>query len=114
MRTRLLPLAAVLALAAAACPARADTPPSVWDKARDPSVSEHWALHLRVQHLLSAPHDEESDARLSWKRDAELIAVRDYFQVEDDAGERYWIFRAGDGEDACTGSHRWFLHGIFG
>jgi protein ImuB len=49
-----------------------------------------------------------------WKRDAELIAVRDYFQVEDDAGERFWIFRAGDGEDAATGSHRWFMHGIFG
>lgn len=32
-----------------------------------------------------------------WKRDPELLAVRDYFQVEDDAGERYWIFRAGDG-----------------
>jgi protein ImuB len=49
-----------------------------------------------------------------WKRDAELIAVRDYFQVEDDAGERFWIFRAGDGEDAGTGSHKWFIHGIFG
>lgn len=49
-----------------------------------------------------------------WKRDAELIAVRDYFRVEDDAGERFWIFRSGDGEDAATGSHRWFLHGIFG
>jgi protein ImuB len=49
-----------------------------------------------------------------WKRDAELSAVRDYFQVEDDAGERFWIFRAGDGEDAGTGSHKWFLHGIFG
>jgi protein ImuB len=49
-----------------------------------------------------------------WKRDAELIAVRDYFQVEDDAGERFWIYRAGDGEDEATGSHRWFLHGIFG
>jgi protein ImuB len=49
-----------------------------------------------------------------WKQDAELIAVRDYFQVEDDAGERFWIFRAGDGEDAATGSHKWFLHGIFG
>jgi protein ImuB len=49
-----------------------------------------------------------------WKRDVELIAVRDYFQVEDDAGERFWIFRAGDGEDAATGSHNWFLHGIFG
>jgi protein ImuB len=49
-----------------------------------------------------------------WKRDAELIAVRDYFQVEDEAGERFWIYRAGDGEDKATGSHRWFLHGIFG
>ena len=49
-----------------------------------------------------------------WKRDAELIAVRDYFQVEDEAGERFWIFRAGDGVDAATGSHKWFLHGIFG
>ena len=35
-------------------------------------------------------------------------------RVEDEAGERLWIFRAGDGEDAATGSHRWFLHGIFG
>lgn len=49
-----------------------------------------------------------------WKRDAELAAVRDYFRVEDEAGERYWLYRAGDGEDAATGSHRWFLHGVFG
>jgi protein ImuB len=48
-----------------------------------------------------------------WKRDAELTAVRDYFQVEDDAGERFWIYRVGDGEDGATGSHRWFLHGVF-
>jgi protein ImuB len=26
----------------------------------------------------------------------------------------YWVYRAGDGEDPLTGSHRWFLHGIFG
>ena len=49
-----------------------------------------------------------------WTRDAELAAVRDYFRVEDDAGERYWLYRAGDGKDAATGSHRWFLHGVFG
>lgn len=49
-----------------------------------------------------------------WKRDAELAAVRDYFRVEDDAGERYWLYRAGDGEDAATGSQRWFIHGVFG
>lgn len=49
-----------------------------------------------------------------WKRDPELTTVRDYFRVEDDAGERYWVYRAGDGEDPLTGSQRWFLHGIFG
>jgi protein ImuB len=49
-----------------------------------------------------------------WGRDAELATVRDYFQVEDEAGERYWLYRAGDGEHAATGSQRWFLHGVFG
>ena len=49
-----------------------------------------------------------------WKRDAECAAVRDYFQVEDDAGERFWLFRAGDGEDPETGAQNWFIHGIFG
>jgi protein ImuB len=49
-----------------------------------------------------------------WKRDAELAAIRDYFRVEDSAGERYWIYRAGNGEDPETGSHLWYLHGVFG
>ena len=49
-----------------------------------------------------------------WKHDPELAAVRDHFRLEDDAGERYWAYRAGDGEDPLTGSQRWFLHGIFG
>jgi protein ImuB len=49
-----------------------------------------------------------------WKRDAELTTVRDYFQVENEAGERFWLYRVGDGEDAETGSQRWFLHGLFG
>ncbi|WP_354198327.1 Y-family DNA polymerase [Aquamicrobium terrae] len=49
-----------------------------------------------------------------WKRDAELTTVRDYFRVEDETGERYWLFRSGDGEHAESGSQRWYLHGIFG
>ncbi|NRP74985.1 hypothetical protein ILFOPFJJ_05908 [Ensifer psoraleae] len=48
-----------------------------------------------------------------WKRSSEWVAVRDYFVVEDDTGERFWIFRSGDGVDAETGSHKWFMHGIF-
>lgn len=49
-----------------------------------------------------------------WRDDAETAAARDYFRVEDETGERYWIYRAGDGEDTETGSQRWYLHGIFG
>lgn len=49
-----------------------------------------------------------------WKRDKELGAVRDYFVVENEAGERFWIFRQGDGEHADSGSGSWFLQGIFG
>lgn len=49
-----------------------------------------------------------------WKRDAEMDVVRDYFRVEDENGERFWIYRSGDGERPVTGSHRWYLHGIFG
>jgi protein ImuB len=49
-----------------------------------------------------------------WVLDAEIPSVRDYFQVEDESGERFWVFRAGDGEHAATGSQAWFLHGFFG
>ncbi|AYV47555.1 nucleotidyltransferase [Caulobacter flavus] len=49
-----------------------------------------------------------------WKADAELARSRDYFQVEDEGGARYWIYRDGDGEDAASGSQRWFMAGVFG
>jgi protein ImuB len=49
-----------------------------------------------------------------WQRPREMQAVRDYFVVEDEQGERLWVFRAGDGLDTETGSHKWFLHGVFG
>lgn len=49
-----------------------------------------------------------------WHRsDAEMWAVRDYFQVEDEAGDRFWLFRSGDGESLSTGTQAWFIHGKF-
>ena len=48
-----------------------------------------------------------------WKRDAELVAVRDYFKVEDADGERFWLFRSGDEAQVANGVGRWFLHGVF-
>lgn len=38
--------------------ARAETPPSVWDVAKDPPESDRWDLHMRVQRLLHAPAGE--------------------------------------------------------
>lgn len=49
-----------------------------------------------------------------WKRSSERDAVRDYFQVEDEAGQRFWLFRRGDGERAESGDLTWFMHGAFG
>jgi protein ImuB len=48
-----------------------------------------------------------------WKSDRERVATRDYWQVEDDEGRRFWLYRNGDAVDAATGDLRWFLHGIF-
>jgi protein ImuB len=48
-----------------------------------------------------------------WRSDRERIATRDYWQVEDDEGRRFWLYRNGDAVDAATGDLRWFLHGIF-
>ena len=32
--------------------------------------------------------------------------MRYYFPVEDETGERFWIYRRGENEDAATGCHR--------
>ncbi|HYH56825.1 MAG TPA: DNA polymerase Y family protein, partial [Anseongella sp.] len=38
-------------------------------------------------------------------------AHRDYYQVEDEAGQRYWLFR--EGHYSAPPSRKWFLHGFF-
>ena len=48
-----------------------------------------------------------------WRRASESACVRDYFQVEDEEGARFWLYRSGDGEDSATGDMAWHMHGIF-
>ncbi|MEF9601670.1 DNA polymerase Y family protein [Paracoccus sp. PXZ] len=79
-----------------------------------PDHPPNWIRWRGVRRLVRRADGPERIFGEWWKRDAELAAVRDYFRIEDEAGARFWIFRAGDGEDAATGSHRWFLHGVFG
>lgn len=54
--------------------------------------------------------------------DAPALRSRDYYQLEDDTGTRYWVFReglyardeVGDGESGDGAGPRWYLHGLFG
>jgi protein ImuB len=49
-----------------------------------------------------------------WRSPQEMWAVRDYFRVEAEGGERFWLFRRGDGVDEQTENLSWFMHGVFG
>jgi protein ImuB len=49
-----------------------------------------------------------------WKHSGEADAVRDYFQIEDEAGHRFWLYRRGDGLDPRTGDLSWHMQGLFG
>jgi len=49
-----------------------------------------------------------------WRRAGEMWAVRDYFRVEAESGERFWLFRRGDAQEGNTGDLSWYMHGVFG
>lgn len=49
-----------------------------------------------------------------WRTTREMWAVRDYFRVEAESGERFWLFRRGDAIEENTGDLSWYMHGVFG
>jgi protein ImuB len=48
-----------------------------------------------------------------WWKDRPGTRLRDYFKVEDQAGQRLWLYREGLHEDGRGGDPRWFVHGCF-
>ncbi|SDZ56690.1 protein ImuB [Jannaschia faecimaris] len=48
-----------------------------------------------------------------WWRARPGTRLRDYYKVEVEAGERYWLFREGIMGDGRGGEPDWFLHGLF-
>ena len=95
-------------------PARLLHPPQPVDTVSalpdQPPAAFTWRRH---RHRVRRADGPERIAGEWWRRDAELLAVRDYWQVEDDGGRRFWLYRRGDGQDAGTGDLRWFVHGVF-
>jgi protein ImuB len=65
-----------------------------------------------VLHQVAEAQGPERIAPEWWRRSTER--TRDYYVVEDTAGRRFWLYRAGlygRGDDAPPA---WFVHGIFG
>jgi protein ImuB len=67
----------------------------------------------RIRHKVRRADGPERIFGEWWRREGEMRAVRDYWAVEDEAGDRFWLFRSGDGIEAVTGNLAWFLHGVF-
>ncbi len=64
-----------------------------------------------VLHQVADSGGPERIAPEWWRRTDE--ATRDYYLVEDTAGQRFWLFRAGL-YDCEADPPRWFVHGVFG
>ena len=97
-------------------PVRLLSPPERIDKVMaelpdQPPVRFSWRGRMHLVRRADGPERIHGEW---WKRRDEAEAVRDYFQVEDEAGARFWLFRRGDGVDPRTGDQSWWLHGAFG
>jgi len=86
----------------------------IWMVPDDPPSRFAWR---RRTHRIAQSDGPERIAEEWWQPDGRLIgsdglpdAIRDYYRVEDEAGRRFWLFRAGLPGDSppC-----WFIHGIF-
>lgn len=68
------------------------------------------------QHRVKRAEGPERIAEEWWRKPIDAVGtgfVRDYYRVEDEAGGRYWLFRAGLYGDP-ENPPRWWLHGVFG
>ncbi len=99
-------------------PVRLFQPPepveAFWVLPDDPPFRFAWR---RRTHRGAQADGPERIAEEWWQPDGELVgaegcpgAIRDYYRVEDEAGRRFWLFRAGLPGDPPP---RWFVHGIF-
>jgi protein ImuB len=55
---------------------------------------------------------------MEWWRSQEARPTRDYFRVEDETGQRFWLFRDGlygeiRNDDDQAVSPKWYVHGLF-
>jgi len=79
----------------------------------DPPVFFRWR---GASHRVRRAEGPERLAREWWRlpfdKAADPVPVRDYYRVEDEAGARFWLFRAG--LYTAEAPAKWWMHGLFG
>jgi protein ImuB len=75
-----------------------------------PPVRFRWRRALHEIVVVARQHDGPERIEGAWWSE-EGGPARDYFRVEDKAGHRFWVFRAG--LYRLTAQPQWFLHGTF-
>jgi protein ImuB len=81
-----------------------------WLLPDDPPFRFAWR---RRRHRVTRADGPERIAEEWWLPESfgAVDAIRDYYRVEDEEGQRFWLFRAGlHGGDQPP---RWFVHGVF-
>jgi protein ImuB len=67
-----------------------------------------WALPEPVPSTHNNPGDEAESAAAHYE---DAAVTRDYFVIEDETGNRFWVFREGLYASGIT--PRWFMHGLY-
>jgi protein ImuB len=65
----------------------------------------------RCHHKVAKAEGPERISPEWWSGEQKVPSARDYYRVEDEKGQRFWLYRErvnGEGEE-----QRWFLHGLF-
>ncbi|MES2828769.1 MAG: DNA polymerase Y family protein [Bacteroidota bacterium] len=73
-----------------------------------PDHPPRFFIYKGVQHMIVKADGPERIEREWWLDQGEH---RDYYQVEDDQGRRYWLFRSG--HYTSEQKYQWFIHGFF-
>jgi protein ImuB len=70
-------------------------------------------IRFRWRRLTHQVRRAEGPERLAaeWWLDGEDAPTRDYFRLESDSGQRFWVYRQGLYDQVAN--PRWFMHGIF-
>ena len=78
----------------------------------DPPITFRWRGRT---HRVRRAEGPERLAEEWWRlKDFEEVStdqLRDYYRVEDEAGARFWVFRAGLYQ--AETAPKWWLHGLF-